>query len=464
MIFSSYKFIFLFLPVVFIGYILLKKTKNDTARKLWLVISSLVFYSWGQVKFLPVFLFSLFSNYLFIKAIHTAKRKAVRIMFLVLGIAEGLSVLFYFKYFNFALSTVNTLAHTDFTLKNIILPLGISFYTFQIMTYLIDVFRKTATVSSLLDYLVYITFFPQLIVGPVVRHDEFLPQLEKDNFSKAKGDFPRALLLFSIGCAKKILVADPLIEFALTYYGTASANPIHAWFATIAYTLAYYFDFSGYGDMALGLGKAFGINLPFNFNSPYKARNMADFWRRWNISVSKFFDDYVFRNVFTFGDRKAKLVFATILTFTLSGLWHGAGWNYVLWGIANGILVSCVNILTLHRIKLPSIVAFPLTSISILLTRVLFDSQSLSEIVKTYRLMFSPIGEIFSQIPNFISDNFSHICLMALGCIICIFFKNTKEMCENFRPTLKTALWCALLLTLSLSRMGEVSRFLYFNF
>ena len=464
MIFSSYKFIFLFLPIVLIGYLLLKKTKNAPLVKLWLVISSLVFYSWGQVEFLPVFVFSLLSNYLFIKIIDKAKRKSVRVLFLILGVVESLSVLLYFKYFNFALSTVNTLAHTDFTLKNIILPLGISFYTFQIMTYLIDVFRKTAEVRPLLDYLVYITFFPQLIVGPIVRHDEFLPQLENDAFLHSKPDFARAILLFSIGCGKKILIADPLIEFALTYYGTPSASPIHAWTATIAYTLAYYFDFSGYGDMALGLGKAFGIDLPFNFNSPYKSRNMADFWRRWNISVSKFFDDYVFRSVFTFGDRQLKLVFATILTFTLSGLWHGAGWNFVLWGVVNGILVSLVNLLTVHRIKFPSIIAFPLTSISILLTRVLFDSSGISEIVKTYRLMFSPIGEIFSQIPSFVSDNARYICLIILGSIICLFFKNTKEMCENFCPTLKTALWCALILALSLSRMGEVSRFLYFNF
>ncbi len=465
MIFSSYKFIFFFLPSVAAGYAVLKGLKKPLILKLWLVAASLVFYSWGQLSFLPVFLTALFSNYLFIKIIDSSKKKWVRVLFLVLGILEGLGVLFYYKYYNFTLYSFNRFAGTDFILKNIILPLGISFYTFQIMTYLIDVYRKEAQTSSLIDYLVYITFFPQLVVGPIVRHSQFLPQLEDEKvLSRNHEGVSLGIVLFSIGCAKKILIANPLINYALTYYGAEGGTPLQAWLATFAYTFAYYFDFSGYGDMALGLGRFFNVKLPFNFNSPYKARNMADFWRRWNISVSSFFDDYVFRNIFHFGDRRIKLVFATLVTFLVSGIWHGAGWNYILWGVVNGILVAIVNLATLHRIKLPSIVAYPLTAVCIIFTRVLFDSASFTEIKKTFSLMFSLSRETLFSLPQFVFENLETVLLILLSALICWGFKNTREISENFTLSYKWALVSSLLLVLSLMGMGEVSRFLYFNF
>ena len=465
MIFSSYKFIFIFLPIVWVVWAILKKTKNVSAVKWWLILSSCVFYAWGQPKFLTVFVFALFVNYALITGIVKTEKKPLKTLFLILGILEGVGVLFYFKYLNFTIYSLNRFVGTDFTLKNIILPLGISFYTFQIMTYLIDVYHGEAELYPLADYLCYVTFFPQLIVGPIVRHREFLPQLEKDNLLKTDTkNISLGILLFSIGCAKKILIADPLITYALTYYGQDTGTALHAWFATFAYTFAYYFDFSGYGDMALGLGKFFNINLPFNFNSPYKARNMADFWRRWNITVSNFFDDYVFRNIFRFGDRQVKLVFATLVTFIVSGVWHGAGWNYILWGIANGILVAIVNLATVHRIKLPSLISYTLTGICIIFTRVLFDSHSFTEIKKTFSLMFSLTTLSFSEISAFFSNNAETIVLIVLGAVICFFFKNTKQISENYTPSYKWAILSGILLCLSLFNMSGVSNFLYFDF
>lgn len=465
MIFSSYKFIFGFLPIVWIVWAILKKTKNTTLIKLWLILSSCVFYAWGQPKFLPVFLFALFSNYFFIVLINKSKNKLIRVFFLLLGIVEGLGVLFYFKYLNFAIYSINRFAGTDFALRNIILPLGISFYTFQIMTYLIDVWSDRAPVHNLLDYLTYITFFPQLVVGPIVRHGEFIPQLNRQNLLKTdSSQMSLGIVLFSIGCAKKILIADPLINFALEYYGQSGGTSLSAWFATFAYTFAYYFDFSGYGDMALGLGRFFNINLPFNFNSPYKARNMADFWRRWNITVSSFFDDYVFRNIFRFGDRRIKLVFATIITFLVSGIWHGAGWNYILWGITNGIFVAVVNLATVSRIRLPSFIAYPLTSVCIIFSRVLFDSSSFTEIKKTLSLMLSAGSVTLSELLTYISQNAEYIVLILTGAVICFFFKSTKEIADGYKPSLKWAIISAILLTVSVLNMSQVSRFLYFNF
>lgn len=463
MIFSSYKFIFVFLPVVWAVWAILKKTKITTAVKLWLIISSCVFYAWGEPKFLAVFLFALFTNYILVRGISKSRKKLLKTLYLILGVLEGTGVLFYFKYLNFTLYSFNRFLGADFTLKSIILPLGISFYTFQIMTYLIDVYRGEAAVYPLIDYLTYVTFFPQLIVGPIVRHDELIPQLEKDNLLKTDANnISLGILLFSIGCAKKILIADPLITYALTYYGQETGTALHAWTATLAYTFAYYFDFSAYGDMALGLGKFFNINLPFNFNSPYKARNMADFWRRWNITVSSFFDDYVFRSIFRFGDRRFKLVFATIVTFIVSGVWHGAGWNYILWGIANGILVAIVNLATVSRIKLPAILAYPLTGICIILTRVLFDSSSFTEIKKTYSLMFS--FDTVSGVSDFISSNAETLVLILISAVICFFFKNTKQISEAYTPSYKWAIISGVLLCLALFNMSGVSNFLYFDF
>lgn len=465
MVFSSYKFIFAFLPVVWVVWAILKKVKNTTLIKYWLVIASCVFYAWGQPKFLPVFLFALISNYLLVLAITKTKKKTIRVICLIAGIAEGLGVLFVFKYLNFTLYSFNHFLGCDFSLQNIILPLGISFYTFQIMTYLIDVYRGEAGVYPFIDYLCYITFFPQLIVGPIVRHGEFLPQLDRETMLKSdKKEMSLGIVLFCIGCAKKVLIADPLINFAATYYGQDGGTTIHAWAATLAYTFAYYFDFSGYGDMALGLGRFFNIRLPFNFNSPYKARNMADFWRRWNITVSNFFDDYIFRNIFRFGDRQVKLVVATLITFLVSGIWHGAGWNYILWGIANGILVSIVNLATVYRLKLPSAIAYPLTGICIILTRVLFDSTSFTEIKKTFSLMFSFDSLSLSAVTSFASDNARALCLIVVGAVICFCFKNTKEISENYTVSYKWAILSAILLCLSLFNMTQVSRFLYFNF
>lgn len=469
MVFSSYKFIFLFLLPVLLIYSLLKKTKRASLVKIFLVLSSVVFYSWGQVRFLPVFLITMTVGYFLAAGISKSSKKPLRIFMLVLGIAEGLGVLFYYKYLNFTLYSFNRFLGTDFVLSQVILPLGISFYTFQIITYLVDVYRKEAPLCRFENYLLYITFFPQLVVGPIVRHRDFLPQLTDENILKTdEVSVSRGIVLFSVGCAKKILIANPLIDFAYTYYTTDSNSPLLAWGATIAFTFAYYFDFSGYSDMAVGLGNFFNIKLPFNFNSPYKSRNMADFWRRWNISVSTFFDDYVFRSVFRFGDGKVRLVAATFITFFLSGIWHGAGWNYILWGIANGILVAIVHLATLYRIKLPSFLSYFLTGACVLLTRVLFDSSSFTEIKKTYSLMFSfewgSFSSFWQSLTLFVGENLEVCIIMLLSAIICFFFKNTKQISENYTPSYKWALLSAFLLCLSLANMTEVSRFLYFNF
>ncbi|HEX9063068.1 MAG TPA: MBOAT family O-acyltransferase, partial [Clostridia bacterium] len=303
-------------------------------------------------------------------------------------------------------------------------------------------------------------------------HKDIITQLEdKDTYTFKPDSLIKGIFLFSIGCAKKILIADPLISFAQSFYGTSGAGGFfEAWAAVLAYTFAYYFDFSGYGDMAVGLGQMFNIKLPFNFDSPYKARNFAEFWRKWNITLSLFLNEYVFKLIYRFGDRAGKLVLATFVTFLASGIWHGAGWHYIFWGIVNGIFVCMAYLMTLNYKKMPFPVAWTLTFAGSVLVRVLFDSNSMIQAFNVYKSMFnvkmafSNTGLFFSNGLSFIGANKEIILLLAIAAFITFGFKNTREMSEDFKPSLKYAAFAAVLLTLSLFRMGTVANFLYFQF
>ena len=250
-----------------------------------------------------------------------------------IAVVWNIGLLIYFKYSNFLIDNINFVLRTKIPELSVILPIGISFFTFHILAYVITYYREECELASLVDFAVFITFFPQLIVGPVVNEDEIFPQIAGSRlllFDKV--NICRGIILFSYGCAKKVLLANPMIDYATMFYGgnVTDASVIQAWMGVLSYTLAYYFDFSGYIDMARGLGCLFGVNLPINFDSPYKARDFGDFWRRWNITISRFFNEYIFHNVFHFGDGLFKMCIAVLATFFVSGVWHGAGWHYIL--------------------------------------------------------------------------------------------------------------------------------------
>ena len=466
MIFSSYKFIFLFFPIVYLGYFLLKKTNKYEAVKLWLIAASLYFYGSGNIKFLPILVFTALFNFVISRGIVTSDKKPVKTVLMSLGILENLGMLFYFKYRNFFFQNINWVFGSDIAMKNIILPLGISFYTFQILSYVFDCYNGDAKKYGFTDYMLFVTFFPQLIVGPVVTHGEIIPQFKKDNLLKIdKNNILAAIMYFSIGCAKKILLADPLIDFATAFYGgDMEMNFITSWTAVLSYTFAYYFDFSGYIDMALGLGLFFNIKLPVNFNSPYKARNFADFWRRWNITISRFLNDNIFKNIFKFGDGMAKLIFATLITFIVSGIWHGAGWHYIAWGVVNGIFVSIANVMTVKRKKLPFPLAWALTFFFSVLVRVLFDATGLFQAAAVYKTMFTFNDGILYGIRTFAAENIKVLCVIGISAFICFFCKNTQEMLADFKPKPIHAVFCGVILAVSLFYIGSVSQFLYFQF
>ncbi|MDY3031897.1 MAG: MBOAT family O-acyltransferase [Clostridia bacterium] len=469
MVFSSYKFIFLFFPIVFGVYCALRKMKQLTPMKVWLAAASLFFYGSGDMRFFPILMFTAVYNFIISHFLQRdGVKKPVRILLMILGIAENLGLLFYFKYRNFFFENVNMVFGTHFEMLKIILPLGISFYTFQIISYLADSYSGDAKKYSFIDYMVFVTFFPQLIVGPVVSHDQIMPQLSRENLMKTDSkNIMLGILLFAIGCFKKTVIADPLITHAQTYYNGSDISGIfNSWSAVLAYTFAYYFDFSGYIDMALGLGRFFNIELPQNFNSPYKARNFADFWRRWNITVSNFLEDNIFKRIFHFGNGKIKLIFATLITFIVSGLWHGAGWHYIFWGLANGILVCCANIMTLYRKRLPFPLAWGLTFFFSVLVRVLFDALSTAQALQVYKAMFTlpSLSSLAAQWSAYLSGNKSIIFLLIFSAVIVFGFKNTGELAEDFTPKIRHAVFAGALMAVSLFCMGGVSNFLYFQF
>ncbi|MEA4824988.1 MAG: MBOAT family O-acyltransferase [Clostridiaceae bacterium] len=438
-----------------------------------MILASLFFYGFGSIRFLPLLVGTMLFNYGIVTGLSKVKaRGATAKVLLTAAFSENIGLLLYYKYTNFLIGTVNAVAGTDFALRNIILPLGISFFTFQILSYVVDVYRGQSRRSSFYNYAVFVTFFPQLIVGPIIRHDDMAPQIADERFGKPDArNMMLGTLIFAIGCAKKIVVADPLITHAQNFYNVmGNGNFFEAWGAVFSYTFAYYFDFSGYTDMAIALGLFFNVKLPQGFDSPYKARNFADFWRRWNITVSRFFEDYIFRNIFHFGNRIGKLIFATMVTFLVSGLWHGAGWHYVLWGAVNGVLVCAANIMAVKRKRFPSWLAYTLTFIGVLLVRVLFDANSVSQAMSVYRTLvdirpaFTATRAFFQSGLAYLIENPTIILLILGGMGICFFAPNTREIAEKYEPKGKYAAYAGVLLAVSLLFMGRVSSFLYFQF
>ncbi len=382
----------------------------------------------------------------------------------------NVSLLGYYKYTDFFIENVNFLTGGDMALKNIILPIGISFFTFQLIAYLVDSYRGKTEGYDILNYLLFITFFPQLIVGPIIHHHEVVPQFEDRGRKTINwNNVSIGLLLFSIGCAKKLLLADPLTENAQAFFGGiqsgAALQFYETWFYSIEYTVSYYFDLSGYADMAIGLGFFFNILIPANFNSPYKARNFQDYWRRWHMTLSRFLSDYIFRSVYRKDKKWRGYYVATMVTFLVSGFWHGAGWTFVAWGIMNGALVCIAAWMKRKDVKLPSLLAYPLTAVGVVVARVLFVSDSFEQAKSVYQGMFRLMGSTkLEQVKELVTGNKTICATLAIAICICWFAPNSGEISEKFKPNVKYAVLTAVLLAVSIMSMNKVATFLYFQF
>lgn len=472
MIFSSYIFIMVFLPIVFLGYFLLQRFNMEKLAKIYLIIASLVFYAYGSIEFFPFFIMSIFGNYIIgttLGKLPDGRALEKKILF-VAGIFANIALLGYYKYTDFFIENVNWITGLNIPLKNIVLPIGISFFTFQLIAYLVDSYRGECKEYDIVSYLLFITFFPQLIVGPIVHHAEVVPQFEdSNNYRLNKENVIRGIFLFSIGCAKKILLADVLTTNAEEFFyadGYLSTLPtlLDSWYHAIEYTVSYYFDLSGYADMAIGLGLLFNIRLPQNFNSPYKARNFQDYWQRWHITLSRFLSAYVFRSVYRRDDPKRNYYIATMITFLVSGFWHGAGWTFVLWGLINGVFVCTASYMKRHNMKFPSVIAYPLTALGIVGTRVLFISNSFSAALWTVKGMFNFSSVSISSIGEFFYLNKRYGLILVIALIICWFFPNSREMSDRLLFSKKSAVLAAVLMGLAFLSMNKVVDFLYFQF
>ena len=475
MIFSTYRFIFYFLPITFAGYYILNRFRFFSLAKVWLVVCSLYFYSQGSPAFFPFFMASITGNYIIgSKMIQMeGEQKVQRKLLLAVGLAGNIGLLGYYKYTDFFIENYNLLTGSDVALKHIVLPIGISFFTFQLIAYLVDCYRQEMDQYDFVNYLLFITFFPQLIVGPIIHHSEVVPQFENEKNLKLNPDhIALGLFMFSIGCAKKILLADPMTTDAQKFFNAipADANILTTWFASLEYTVSYYFDLSGYADMAIGLGWMFNIRIPHNFNSPYKARNFQDYWRRWHMTLSRFLSSYIFRSVYKKESRWRNYYIATMATFFVSGFWHGAGWTFVVWGIVNGLLVCAASWMKKKGMSFPFWLAFPLTVLGVVLCRVLFVANSFTDAWHVYRGMvnISSLGatlkEKLASIWFFVRWHRSSGLRLVGATAICWFLPNSKFMGEHFKPHVRNMIFAAVLMLLCLMNMNKVVQFLYFQF
>ena len=345
MLFNSFEFIFLFLPVTVIGFYALGKAGGVRPAIGWLVAMSLFFYGWWNPDYLALIIFSVLFN--FIVGLFLAKSNmalGIRRLVLALGVSTNLGLIGYYKYANFFVDTINSVTGADFELYSILLPIGISFFTFQQIAFLVDAFQKKTKEYRFLHYCLFVTFFPQLIAGPIVHHLEMMPQFAKRQiFQFELRDFSIGLTIFCIGLFKKVVIADGVAIYSTSVFDAAllggAPTFTQAWGAALAFTFQLYFDFSGYSDMAIGLGRLFGIRLPLNFHSPYKADSIIDFWRRWHMTLSRFLRNYLY---FPLGGNRRgvwRRHLNVLITMLLGGLWHGANWTFVFWGGLHGLFL-----------------------------------------------------------------------------------------------------------------------------
>ncbi|MCD8077709.1 MAG: MBOAT family protein [Lachnospiraceae bacterium] len=387
MVFSSLEFICVFLPVVFILYCMAPGIKTRNAL---LVLASLLFYAYGEPVYVLLMIGSVLVNYLAARAISAYRKHAKWI--LAADLAANIAVLGVFKYAGFAVETLNALLHTAIPVPSISLPIGISFFTFQAMSYVIDVYRKDVEVQkSFPNVLLYISFFPQLIAGPIVRYKDICQAIEdrRQDIGRVAWGFER----FIFGLGKKVLIANTVGEVADAVFAAeaSSVNIAVAWLGAIAYMLQIYYDFSGYSDMAIGLGEMFGFHFRENFRYPYGAAGMKDFWNRWHISLSAWFKEYVY--IPLGGNRRGKLRACVnrIIVFFLTGLWHGASWTFVIWGLWHGFFLLLEEYLPFIR-KMPKCILRVYTLLVVCLGFVIFRADTLSQGLYFISQMFTGTG------------------------------------------------------------------------
>lgn len=472
MLFSSSVFLYLFLPVTLVGYYLLKF--NRKLQNVFLLIVSLFFYAWGEPKFVLIMLASIFMNWLFGLMAVKQKESKPKLAKLVIGVTVvfNLAILFVFKYLSFSIATVKSIFDLNTNVPNIALPIGISFFTFQAMSYVIDVYRGKGEVQkNILNVGLYISFFPQLIAGPIVRYETIAQQI--NDRKETLNDFVDGFARFIIGLAKKVLLANNLAVVADGMFdslaGGVDLSVASSWLGAICYTLQILFDFSGYSDMAIGLGKMFGFHFLENFNYPYISTSVSEFWRRWHISLGTWFRDYVYFPLGGSRVNKPKLVFNLFVVWALTGIWHGANWTFLVWGLMYFVLLTIEKLTGFGKLLNKSkILSKIYTMLFVVIGWVIFRANSISDAVEYIKSMFG-IG-----VASFCDDVFKEYFMQALvWMIFAILFSfpiipKIKEKIKKDSIILNIVYVVLMIALLVLSVSSIVSDsynpFIYFNF
>lgn len=490
MLFNSYEFIFLFLPISFFVYFYLNKKRLTIASKAWLVLSSLFFYSWWNIVYLPLILISILFNYsitnTMIEYDQNKKSFFSKKALLQIGLVFNIGLLAYFKYMDFFISNTNALINTNIELLHLALPLAISFFTLQQIAFLVDSYEGLVEEKNFLDYAIFVAFFPQLIAGPIVHHKEMMPQFANiKNKVKNFHNISVGLFIFSIGLFKKVIIADTFAVWATAGFDTATTlNLFEAWATSFSYTLQLYFDFSGYTDMAIGAALLFNIRLPQNFNSPLKSRNIIEFWSKWHMTLTNFITTYIYTPILKSYNKITfeKAMLATFITFVIAGLWHGSSWMFVIFGSLHGLALVVNHYWKKTKIKMYYIVAWFITINFVNIANVFFRAKELDDAIKVLSSMFSlnnivlPVFlssklaflnqfdiEFGNWTKNIDGSNWTVVYIL-FGFILISSFKNSMQKLNEFKANYKTVLLALMTFYFAIISLNKPTEFLYFNF
>ncbi len=514
MLFNSYSFLLIFLPITLIGFYVIAKWSHGAAAA-WLAFASFVFYGWWSTYYVVLLLLSIIFNYGVGRAIADNAGTLLGRRLLVFGVSVDLCLLAYYKYADFFVGNLNALGG-DFILPGIVLPIGISFFTFTQIAFLVDAYRGVAAEYRFTHYCLFVTYFPHLVAGPVLHHREMMPQFgEARTYSLHWENLAVGFTVFLIGLFKKTILADGIAEYVRPVFDAAengvSISALDAWGGALAYTFQLYFDFSGYSDMAIGLSLLFGVRLPLNFSSPYKAVSIIDFWRRWHMTLSRFLRDYLYFSLG--GNRKGVLrrYGNLLITMVLGGLWHGANWTFVVWGFLHGAYLLVNHawrglarwrlLWLLGRSRIGRFLGWALTFFAVVFAWVFFRAENLSQALSIVKGMAGMNGVVlpyrWQEKMGYVADwliqqgvVFQHSATFGGGTqvnwiIICAliawFAPNTQQIMASYRPALPAEpefihgwwMWrpswfflvsASLAGALSILSLTEISEFLYFQF
>ncbi|MGE3610893.1 MAG: MBOAT family protein [Bacteriovoracaceae bacterium] len=485
MVFNSYLFIFLFLPSTWIIYFGLNRYRLTELSKAWLLIASLFYYSYWNIKYLPLILVSISVNFFLTEKLTQIENENKRKLLFYIGLLFNIGLLGYYKYTGFFLENLSLLTGSHIEFIKVALPVGISFYTLQQIAYLIDVYQGAITQGKrILEYALFVVFFPHLLAGPIVHFEEMLPQYQSlKNKVINKKNISLGIFIFTLGLFKKVMIADSLSVWVNDAYSdTSKLHLFYAWGTSLAYTLQLYFDFSGYSDMAIGIGRLFNFELPQNFNSPLKAANINDFWSRWHMTLTSFIRTYIFTPMVKILPKGFHFnMLAMVLAMTIAGIWHGPSWTYIVYGILHGLAIVVHYYWKKTKRKLPYFLGWLITFNFVNLSFIIFRSNTLNDAFNVMKGMLglqniripktgiNAIKNLHEHLgiqrgPYMTNDENLQLSLIIIGFFILLKLKNTRYWQENFKPSISLAILTGVMFVLCLFGLNRVSDFIYFNF